>query len=86
MFSQCYDAREAIEAKELMTPYLVTKLDTRDLVCIEAQMMRWKPNKDGDNQYRWIEWRTKLELKAIYLLAKSKIAEPKAEVDPDFAV
>lgn len=69
-----------------MTPYLVTKLESRDLVCIEAQIMRWKPNKDGDNQYRWIEWKTKLELKAIYLLGKSTVPEPKTEVDPDFAV
>lgn len=86
IFGQCYDARELIQAKEIMQPYSVTKLSTRDLVCIEVQMMRWKPNREGENQYRWVEWKTKLELKAIYLLGKAKAVATEKEVDIEFAV
>lgn len=46
-----------------MELYSVTKLVTCDLVCVEVQM---KSNKDGENQYKWVEWKMKLDLKAIY--------------------
>lgn len=63
IFSQSYDSCELIQAKEIMELYSVTKLGTCDLVCIEVQM---KSNKDGENQYKWVEWKMKLDLKAIY--------------------
>lgn len=52
-----------LQAKEIMELYSVTKLGTCDLVCVEVQM---KSNKDGENQYKWVEWKMKLDLKAIY--------------------
>lgn len=67
-------------------PYPVTSLMTRDLVCLEVEVMRWKPNKDGDNQYRWVEWRTKLEMKTIYLLGKSTALPAEGKTDIDFVV
>ena len=63
IFSQSYDSCEIIQAKEIMELYSVTKLVTCDLVCVEVQM---KSNKDGENQYKWVEWKMKLDLKAIY--------------------
>lgn len=69
-----------------MTPYAVTNLKTRDLVCIEVQMLRWKPNKEGENQYKWVEWKTKLELRAIHLLGKSTVVPVETKTDVDFCV
>ena len=86
IFSQSFDAREFIQAKEIMDTYTVTNLTTRDLVCIELQIMRWKPDKSGDNQFKWVEWKMKLELKAIYLLAKSKQSPVQSKADIDFVV
>lgn len=86
LFNQCFDAREVIQSKDIMEPYAATSLDTRDLVCLEVQMTRWKPSKEGDHLYKWIEWKAKLEMKAIYLLGKSTAKAVEVKTDVEFAV
>ena len=86
IFSQSFDTHEFIQAKEIMDTYTVTNLTTWDLVCIEVQIMQWKPDKSGNNQFKWVEWKMKLELKAIYLLTKSKGSPVQNKADLDFAV
>ena len=86
IFSQSFDACEFIQAKEIMDTYTITNLTTQDLVCIEVQIMQWKPDKSSNNQFKWVEWKMKLELKAIYLLVKSKQSPVQSKADIDFVV
>lgn len=71
-----------------MDAYPLHELLPRDLVLLEAHICRYKVKNGNDRRdSTWIEWRVQLELRAVFMLAKStmlanqnRIADEESEI------
>lgn len=71
-----------------MEPYPLHDLLPRDLVLLEAYITRYKlKNSNNRRDSTWIEWRVQLELRAVFMLAKSTmLANQDSVADEDSEV